>query len=498
MVRSPRELRAGDHRSAARRREPRSATTRSTSRSGSRTTATSRSRSSSTGSATASTSASATAPSSAATRRSSRRRPTPALDPRTRARRSPRRAIRAVVAAGYENVGTLEFLVDGDGQLLLHRDQLPHPGGAPGDRDAHRHRPRRRADPHRGRRAARATARRTSRCAATPSSSASTPRTPRTTSGRRPGVVERYLAPGGPGVRMDSPPLPGLRGAAVLRLAAGQAHRVGPRPRRRPSPAPAPRSTSCVVDGLVTNVAVPPRAARQRDVPGGPRSPRTCSTASAAPRSSPRPAPSRPTTATDRRDRRRRRRPPRRRVAAHTTREIEALIPHRWPFLLVDRIVEYDPEAQRIVGIRASPRPSGSSRATSRACRSCPACSRSRRSPRRWPSTSRSRRASATGSACSPASTSAASSASSQPGDRLPLEVTMEKLGRRFGRGRAVASVDGEVACEATLSLHHPARRSAPLMATAHRRARRHPRQRRRARGRAQGRSRSAQARRAR
>ena len=36
----------------------------------------------------------------------------------------------------------------------------------------------------------------------------------------------------------------------------------------------------------------------------------------------------------------------------HTTREIEALIPHRWPFLLVDRIVEYDAEAQRIVGIK--------------------------------------------------------------------------------------------------------------------------------------------------
>ena len=27
----------------------------------------------------------------------------------------------------------------------------------------------------------------------------------------------------------------------------------------------------------------------------------------------------------------------------------------------------------------------------------------------------------------------------------------------RFGRGRGVATVDGEVACEATLSLHHPA-----------------------------------------
>ena len=37
----------------------------------------------------------------------------------------------------------------------------------------------------------------------------------------------------------------------------------------------------------------------------------------------------------------------------HTTREIEGLIPHRWPFLLVDRIVEYDEAARRIVGIKA-------------------------------------------------------------------------------------------------------------------------------------------------
>ena len=34
----------------------------------------------------------------------------------------------------------------------------------------------------------------------------------------------------------------------------------------------------------------------------------------------------------------------------HTTSEIERLIPHRHPFLLVDRIVEYDAEAKRIVG----------------------------------------------------------------------------------------------------------------------------------------------------
>jgi len=43
-----------------------------------------------------------------------------------------------------------------------------------------------------------------------------------------------------------------------------------------------------------------------------------------------------------------------------------------------------------------------------------------------------------------------------QPGDRISLEVTMEKLGRRFGRGRAVASVDGEVCCEATISFIIP------------------------------------------
>ena len=39
-----------------------------------------------------------------------------------------------------------------------------------------------------------------------------------------------------------------------------------------------------------------------------------------------------------------------------------------------------------------------------------------------------------------------------QPGDLLRLEVTMEKLGSRMGRGRGVASVDGEVACESLMS----------------------------------------------
>jgi 3-hydroxyacyl-[acyl-carrier-protein] dehydratase len=36
-----------------------------------------------------------------------------------------------------------------------------------------------------------------------------------------------------------------------------------------------------------------------------------------------------------------------------TTKQIQELLPHRWPFALVDRIVEYDVEAKRIVGLKS-------------------------------------------------------------------------------------------------------------------------------------------------
>jgi 3-hydroxyacyl-[acyl-carrier-protein] dehydratase len=140
----------------------------------------------------------------------------------------------------------------------------------------------------------------------------------------------------------------------------------------------------------------------------------------------------------------------------HTTREIEALIPHRWPFLLVDRIVEYDAEAQRIVGIKGvtssewyfqghfpglpvmpgviqvealaqtmavyvAKQPGFGDRiglfAGIDACRFKRVVS---------------------------------------PGDTLRLEVTMEKLGGRFGRGHGVATVNGETACDVLLSFVIP------------------------------------------
>ena len=43
-----------------------------------------------------------------------------------------------------------------------------------------------------------------------------------------------------------------------------------------------------------------------------------------------------------------------------------------------------------------------------------------------------------------------------QPGDTLRMEVTVEKLRGMFGRVRAVASVEGEVAVEAVLSIIIP------------------------------------------
>jgi 3-hydroxyacyl-[acyl-carrier-protein] dehydratase len=140
----------------------------------------------------------------------------------------------------------------------------------------------------------------------------------------------------------------------------------------------------------------------------------------------------------------------------HTTREIEALIPHRWPFLLVDRIVEYDPEAQRIVGLKGGTATEWFFQGHFPGLPVMPGVLQVE----------------------ALAQTMAVYVAKQEgfgdriglfagidevrfkrivvPGDTLRLEVTMDKLGKRFGRGRGVASVDGEVACEGLLSFIIP------------------------------------------
>jgi 3-hydroxyacyl-[acyl-carrier-protein] dehydratase len=140
----------------------------------------------------------------------------------------------------------------------------------------------------------------------------------------------------------------------------------------------------------------------------------------------------------------------------HTTREIEALIPHRWPILLVDRIVEYDADAKRIVAIKGVTANEWFFQGHFPGLPVMPGVFQVE----------------------ALAQTMAVFVAKQPgfgdriglfagiddcrfkrivvPGDTLRLEVTMEKIGSRFGRGKGVASVDGNVACEATLSFVIP------------------------------------------
>jgi len=140
----------------------------------------------------------------------------------------------------------------------------------------------------------------------------------------------------------------------------------------------------------------------------------------------------------------------------HSTREIEALIPHRWPFLLVDRIAEYDPDAKRIVGLKAVTATEWYFQGHFPGLPVMPGVLQVEALAQTM----------AVYVAKQPGFGDRVGLFASiddcrfkhvvQPGDTLRLEVTMEKLGSRFGRGRGVATVDGEVACEATLSFIIP------------------------------------------
>jgi 3-hydroxyacyl-[acyl-carrier-protein] dehydratase len=139
-----------------------------------------------------------------------------------------------------------------------------------------------------------------------------------------------------------------------------------------------------------------------------------------------------------------------------TTSQIEQLIPHRWPFLLVDRIVEEDRERGYIRGEKAVtatewyfqghfpglPVMPGVLQVEALAQTMAVYVARTEGFGSRM--------------GLFAAIDEVRFKRIVQPGDRLSLEITMEKLGRRMGRGRAVASVDGEVACEGILSFIIP------------------------------------------
>ena len=140
----------------------------------------------------------------------------------------------------------------------------------------------------------------------------------------------------------------------------------------------------------------------------------------------------------------------------HSTREIEALIPHRWPFLLVDRIVEYDPDAQRIVGQKGVTATEWFFQGHFPGLPVMPGVMQVEALAQTMAVYVAKQPGFGDRIGLFAAIEECRFKRLVQPGDLLRLEVTMEKLGRRFGRGRAVATVDGEVACEALLSFVIP------------------------------------------
>jgi acetyl-CoA carboxylase biotin carboxylase subunit len=192
--------------------------------------------------------------------------PTPALSPEARNDLCTR-AVRAVVSAGYENVGTLEFLVDRDGNYYFIeincRIQVEHPvtemltgidlvatqiriaageplGFSQGDVVSRGHAIEFRINAEDPEREFRPAA----------------------------GVVERYLAPGGPGVRMDSHlfagyEVPPFYDSLLGKLIVWAPNREGAIERGRVALA------ELIVDGLVTNVPIHQALLASRSWKGG-------------------------------------------------------------------------------------------------------------------------------------------------------------------------------------------------------------------------------------
>jgi 3-hydroxyacyl-[acyl-carrier-protein] dehydratase len=137
-------------------------------------------------------------------------------------------------------------------------------------------------------------------------------------------------------------------------------------------------------------------------------------------------------------------------------RDIQALIPHRWPFLLVDRIVEYDPGRSYIRGEKAVTASEWFFQGHFPGLPIMPGVIQVEALAQTMAVYVAQQEGFGDRIGLFAGIEDCRFKRVVQPGDRLTLEITMDKLGRRFGRGRAVASVDGEVCCEAVLSFIIP------------------------------------------
>jgi 3-hydroxyacyl-[acyl-carrier-protein] dehydratase len=149
--------------------------------------------------------------------------------------------------------------------------------------------------------------------------------------------------------------------------------------------------------------------------------------------------------------------PPAARAAPiHTTGEIEKLIPHRWPFLLVDRIVDYDPAGRRIVGEKGVTATEWFFQGHFPGLPVMPGVLQVEALAQTMGVYVAKQPGFGDRIGLFAGIDDCRFKRIVQPGDVLRLEVTMEKLGSRFGRGRGVASVNGETACEVTISFIIP------------------------------------------
>ena len=139
-----------------------------------------------------------------------------------------------------------------------------------------------------------------------------------------------------------------------------------------------------------------------------------------------------------------------------TTRQIMNLIPHRLPILMVDRIVEYAPERQYIRGEKAVAANEWFFQGHFPGLPVMPGVMQIEALAQTMAIYVAQQEGFGDRIGLFAGIEGCRFKRVVQPGDRISLEVTMEKLGRRFGRGRAVASVDGEVCCEATISFIIP------------------------------------------